>query len=223
MKYLKVWTDFEDVLQTLEYDEIGRLFLAMLHYAGTGEEPPDFDGNERFLWPVARRSIDMMEEKSETLRQNGSKGGYAKSKNRQNVANDSKAWQNVANDSLKEKKRNEKKGNEKTSLLDDDDAHEIQIEHDRVLNAAEDAGFKMSNDVIASLIELYAINGLGKMLEAFRSCVDHGAPNLAYLKAVLNGEPRKEKPKVTAQAYGQRDYSGEQDDAMRRMLEMGVG
>lgn len=110
MKYLKVWTDFEKVLAPLEFDEIGRLFLAMLHYAETGEEPEDFTGNESFLWAVAKRDIDTMKEKSETLRQNGLKGG--RPKRNQEEPNETNENQTEPNESLKEKKRKEKKGNE---------------------------------------------------------------------------------------------------------------
>lgn len=219
MKYLKVWTDFADVLETLAEDEVGRLFLAMLRYAATGEEPPGFSGNERFIWPVAKRDIDVMEKKTDILRENGAKGGIAKSKNRQTIANDSKSKQTLANDSLQEKTRQEKTGHDKEmTFMDEDEAQQIAIDHEKVLNAAEDAGFKMSNDVRARLIALYAENGLMKMLEGFRSCVDHGAPNLAYLKAVLKGEPKKPKADVNAQKYTQRDYSGEQQEAILRMI-----
>ncbi len=58
MKYLKVFTDFQEDMAELEYDEIGRLFLAMLRYADTAELP-EFEGNERFVWPIAKRYIDM--------------------------------------------------------------------------------------------------------------------------------------------------------------------
>ena len=83
MKYLKVWTDFEKVLAPLEFDEIGSLFLAMLHYAADGSEPTNFVGNESFLWAVAKRDIDTMSEKDEKLRQNGMKGGRPKTKQNQ--------------------------------------------------------------------------------------------------------------------------------------------
>ena len=104
-------------------------------------------------------------------------------------------------------------------LIDADDAAEIQKDHDRVLDAAEDAGFKMTNNVRASLIALYADNGLEKVLAGLRSCSEHGATTLAYLRACMKDEPKKViKPAVPAQAYTQRDYSGEQEEAMRRML-----
>ena len=105
-------------------------------------------------------------------------------------------------------------------MISDAAAREIQHVHDQVLTAAEDAGFKMSNDVRAALIALYAEHGMEKMLAGLKSCVMHGATNLAYLKAVLKGEPKKPaiaKP-VPAQQYTQRDYSGAQEDALRRMI-----
>ena len=98
------------------------------------------------------------------------------------------------------------------ALIADADAHRIQSEQNRVLDAATDAGFKLTNNVIASLTALYADFGLEKMLEGIKSCSEHGVVNMAYLRAVLKGEPKKEKPKVIAQAYGQRDYSGIQDE-----------
>ena len=57
MKYLKVFTDFASSLEPLGDAECGRLFKAMLEYARTGQEP-DFRGNERFIWPTAKQSID---------------------------------------------------------------------------------------------------------------------------------------------------------------------
>ena len=83
------------------------------------------------------------------------------------------------------------KGNNLLPLMGDDEAQQIQIDHDRVLNAAEDAGFKMSNDVRANLINLYAEHGLQKTLDGLKACSEHGALNLAYLRAVLKGESKK--------------------------------
>lgn len=104
------------------------------------------------------------------------------------------------------------------SELPDDVAHQIQKDHDRILNAAEDAGFHMSNDVRASLIALYAEHGLQNVLDGMKSCVKHGAVNLAYLEGCLKGNGRKKKPSVSAQDYEQRDYSIE--DSMKHMIQM---
>ena len=105
-------------------------------------------------------------------------------------------------------------------MIDESKAMEIQEEHDRILNAAEDAGFRGSDAERATLLRLYADHGMEKMLAAIDSCVRHSAPNLAYLEACLKGEPKK-KPTtraVIAQAYAQRDYDEEQEKAMARMI-----
>ena len=57
MKYLKVFTDFLDVVEPLDDEECGRLFKAMLGYSLDGREP-QLTGNERFLWVVARQHMD---------------------------------------------------------------------------------------------------------------------------------------------------------------------
>ena len=98
-------------------------------------------------------------------------------------------------------------------LIADEDARQIQSDHDRVLNAAEDAGFKISNSVRAALIRLYAENGLQKVLDGIASCVKHGAPTLAYLEACMKDKPKAPKsPKVPAQDFPQRDYNAVNDE-----------
>lgn len=94
-------------------------------------------------------------------------------------------------------------------LISDNDAREIQDEQNLVLDAAEDAGFIRSNSVRAKLVKLYAEHGLQKMLDGIASCVQHSAPNLAYLEAVLKGQPKKSPPGkvLNAQNFPQRDYS----------------
>jgi len=219
VKYLKVWTSFRDLLHTLEYDEIGRLFLMMLEYTETGAEPDEFIGNEAFLFPVAKQMIDLASEKNEKLRQNGLKGGRPKTKQNQSEANETKVNQTKAEKERKGKECNGKEGNESSPFIADAEAREIQNDQNRVLDAAEDAGFKMSNNVRASLTALYADYGLVKVLDGIKSCSEHGAANLAYLRAVLNGKPKQAKPTVTAQDYAQRDYSSIQDGIMDRQSE----
>ena len=101
-------------------------------------------------------------------------------------------------------------------MIDDDNAAGIQVEQNRILDAAEDAGFQRTNSVRARLIDLYSVHGSEKMLNAIQSCVTHGATNLAYLEAVLKGEPKK----VQGQDYHQRDYSNAQEEAFERMLKL---
>lgn len=104
-------------------------------------------------------------------------------------------------------------------MISSEDAGKIQGDHNRVMDAAEDAGFKVSNSVRAQLIKLYAEYGLEKMLKAFESCVKHGAPTLAYLEACLKGKPKKEKAAVSAQDYEQRDYADIEQAIMRQQMQ----
>lgn len=214
MKYLKVWTSFRDVLNPLKLDEIGSLFLMMLNYAETGEIPAEYIGNEAFLFPVAKQMIDLASEKNAKLRENGLKGGRPKTKQNQTEANETNENQTEAEKKRKEKERNEKECNGYSSFISDNEASRIQREQNRVLDAAEDAGFKMTNDVMASLTALFADYGLSKMLDGLKSCSEHGAVNLAYLRAVLKGKPKQAKILTPAQDFEQRDYSKVDDEMM---------
>lgn len=223
MKYLKVWTSFKDLLVNLEYDEIGRLFLMMLDYSETGNEPEEFEGNELFLFPVAKQMIDLANDRNETLRQNGLKGGRPKTKENQDEPNKTKNNQSITNENqtkaVKERKEKECKVKDIDNppiipLMADDDAKAIQSEQDRVLTAAADAGFPGNNTVRAQLISLYAEHGLEKMLDGIRECATHSASSIAYLSAVLKGTKKRSPPKVNAQAFPQRDYTDVQDKMM---------
>lgn len=56
MKYVKIDTDVRYLFAELSDTEIGRLFDAILYYTDTGIEPK-LRGNERFVWPSAKRLI----------------------------------------------------------------------------------------------------------------------------------------------------------------------
>ena len=92
MEYLKVFTDFAKVMEPLGDAERGRLFTAMLEYAERGTEP-DFRGNERFIWPMAKlqvdRTVSEYEKKVELNRENGKKGGRPRKETEENPKNPS--------------------------------------------------------------------------------------------------------------------------------------
>lgn len=102
--------------------------------------------------------------------------------------------------------------------ISDAEAKEIQGEHNRILDAAEDAGFKMGNSVRAALIRLYSEHGLQKVLDGIASCVKHGAPNLAYLEACMKDKPKPGKV-LNAQNFQQRDYSSVDDELKQKLAE----
>ena len=77
MRYLKVFTDFAEVIEPLSDAERGRLFMSMLQYASTGEAGT-LSGAERFVWPIAKQNIDRTRVEAERNAACGSKGGRPK-------------------------------------------------------------------------------------------------------------------------------------------------
>lgn len=199
MKYLKVWTSFRDVISPLSEAEKGRLFGMMLEYAETGNEPDDFGGNERFIWPAAKQSIDLTAERNEKLRNNGLKGGRPKTKDNQEEPNETKENQSEPNETCKEKKRKEKEGNEKKRFI----PPTVQ----EVADYCKERGNTVNAD---RFVDFYESKGwkIGK------------EPMKDWKAAVRTWEQR-EKPVsiLPAQGYHQRDYSNEQEAAFLRMME----
>ena len=74
MKYLKIFTDFREAMATLNLEEKGRLFDALLLYAETGETS-ELTGNEQHLWVAARQHLDREAAYCEQMREIGRRGG----------------------------------------------------------------------------------------------------------------------------------------------------
>ncbi len=74
MRYVQVYFDFIHSLTPLSDAERGRLFTAMLEYAGQGTEP-DLRGNERFVWPQLKSQIDRDNERYDEISQVRSEAG----------------------------------------------------------------------------------------------------------------------------------------------------
>lgn len=106
MKYLKVFTDFEEAIEPINDAEAGRLFRAMLKYARTGETP-QFSGNERYVWPTAKLHIDREAAFCEKQRRNASKPNEAKPS--QTKPNEAKPSQISQKDKDKEKDNDKEK------------------------------------------------------------------------------------------------------------------
>ena len=143
----------------------------------------------------------------------------------QTTSDDSKCPRNrirIRNTLSDNRNRDTREDDDAESFVSSAEAAEIQGDHNRVLDAAEDAGFKLSNDVRAALIALYAEYGLDRVLAGMKSCTEHGAVNLAYLRAVLRGEKKKTGKVVPAQNYNQRCYDNVQtslEEEQRRRIE----
>ena len=188
-------------ITALTDEEAGRLAKAIWAFTMTGEIQT-IEGAGKGIFAMILLTLGQDAERDDEISE---KRSFA-SKCKQKLSNDSKCNQMIANADNKNKNKNkniDKEQESESEFLSDDDAHQLQDEQNRVLDAAEDAGFKMSNTVRASLIALYADFGLEKVLEGIKSCSEHGAVNLAYLRACMKDEPKK----VVAQDFPQRDYS----------------
>ena len=97
--HMKVYFDFEERTEMLTEAERGRLMLAMLHYAKTGEET-ELRGNERFLWPVFKADIDRDVRAYDAHVQAGQQGGRPGSQGEPNMGEENQT------------KPNETKGNQ---------------------------------------------------------------------------------------------------------------
>lgn len=235
MQYLKIWTSFRDIIAPLNDEEVGRLFRMMLNYADSGYIPDSIQGNERFVFPIAKQMIDFAETKAETLRANGSKGGRPKSKAEQDEAEETKENQTKPDES----KENQTKANERHKDKDNDKEYVKDNDKDK------SNGGKPERLSIPPTVEEVAAyckeRGNGIDPEYFVAYygkqnwkLSNGQKMTNWKMAVITWEKRdKESPPhpkpagkiVSAQQYTQRAYSGQQEtpeEMMARLAAMGA-
>lgn len=208
--------------------EAGKLVKALWTLTMTGEIVP-IDGPGSGIYALMKMTLeqDSIREAEISEKRSMATAGIRRQKvsndtpDYQMISNDIKSNQMISNDDIKNKNKNKSKNQNKESeseFILTAEAADIQREHDQVLEAAQNAGFKSSPAERAGLLNLYAEHGLEKMLSGINECVTHSAPNLAYLGAVLKGTPKK-KDARDVHGYEQRDYSGEQEKAIERMMD----
>ena len=211
-EYVPIFFEWLDVTQDLTQEQKGNLIDAAVLYASGGNYQAVLTGVEIIAFRFIKGQIDRNAAISDARSKAGS------NKNEQNGTNENKTEQKetkLLKEKEKEKEKDKEKQNDNYGFMSEDDAKEIQLEQDRVLNAAEDAGFQRNNSVRAGLIRLYSEHGLNKLLDGISECVRHGVSNLAYLEAVLKGNPKKAQSQYnpnSAHNFTERDYSGVQKE-----------
>ena len=195
MNYIKVYTDFLPILEPLKDEEIGRLFVAMLRYAETGEEPTTLVGQEAILWAVCKRDIDVTAKKAKNMSDNGAKGGRG-NKN-QDKANESNEKQTKANESRKSlhtiplhniplhtiPNHNNNNTEDDPLTLTDEEVHESITRDQAIEDAARDVGLMTSTQAMMEARDLADQYGLDELLKAIRASMD--VPKWAYVKGIL--------------------------------------
>ncbi len=113
--YVCLYLSYLQSLSPFTDEECGRIIRAMLNYAETGEAP-QFEGNERFIWPSLQAQIDRDMEayraKCSKNRANGSKGGRPP-KNPTVIPETERFLEKPKKPKEKEKKKEKEKENEK--------------------------------------------------------------------------------------------------------------
>ena len=227
--HLKVYFSFDEDTACLTDAERGRLLLAMVRYAKDGTEP-SLTGNERFLWPVVRGQIDRDIDAYDSHIESGKRGGRPKNNlvisENQTKPNETKQNQTKPN----ETKQNQTKPNE-TKIEEKDKEEDKDKDNDKGVSARfapptleEVTEFCRVRGNKVDPVKFYAFYeskgwmvGKNKM-KSWRAAVvtwerDDGGG------AASGPGPRRT---VAAQQYSQRDYSGEDEEAMDRMIrEMG--
>ena len=244
LSYIKIFLDFEERTEALSDNERGRLLLAMLRYAA-GKETA-LSGNERIIWPVFKMEIDQYMAAYNTKVENGCKGGRpCKDETEQNRTKPEETENNLKKpdeteinrnsqeqDKDKEEDKEKEKENKKEKEKRDREESERLFNDFWTLYPRKDAkkdAVKAWNRIrpgpeMADVI----MSALRKQIYCDLWTRD-GGHFIPYASTWLNGERWKDEGTSISSGksggnlaadYNQRDYSGEQEEATRRMLAM---
>lgn len=195
MEYLKIWVSFAEIIEPLNDSERGRLFTAMLLYADCGQLP-DFKGNERYIWPMAKQAIDRARAESDKQTANGSKGGRP----RKNPEKPTETQQNPEKPTETLKDKDKEKENIKVIVKDartreempfgitEEEIHASLARESQIEDAAKSAGLNTSETAMVTARRYADEYGLEKLLDAIKKTpLQAQKPSWAYVEGILKG------------------------------------
>lgn len=202
MKYLKVFTDFASSLAPLSDAECGRLFKAMLEYAMSGQEP-DLRGNERFVWPSAKASIDRDQQTYDRKAEGARK---AARKRTSTISYDIVQEKSISYDIVQDKDKDKDKEEEcararETSpapFMTPEECDRAAEQYDRVKTTLVRVGIQPTLQAMDTAMGLLADYGEDRLLAALRTASDHdkkGGVNWPFVRRILEDRPRSEPAK----------------------------
>ena len=200
MKYLKVFTDFASSLAPLSDAECGRLFKAMLEYAMSGQEP-DLRGNERFVWPSAKASIDR-DQKTYDRKAEGAR--KAARKRTSTISYDIVQEKSISYDIVQDKDKDKDKEEEECAcaregltstapFMTPEECDAAAQQYDRVKNALVRVGIQPTLQAMDTAMGLLADYGEERLLDALRTASDHdrkGGVNWPFVRRILEDRPK---------------------------------
>lgn len=197
MKYLKVFTDFASSLAPLSDAECGRLFKAMLEYAMSGQEP-DLRGNERFVWPSAKASIDRDQQTYDRKAEGARK---AARKRTSTISYDIVQEKSISYDIVQDKDKDKDKEEEcararETSpapFMTPEECDRAAEQYDRVKTTLVRVGIQPTLQAMDTAMGLLADYGEDRLLAALRTASDHdkkGGVNWPFVRRILEDKPK---------------------------------
>nr|DAD80679.1 MAG TPA: hypothetical protein [Siphoviridae sp. ctS1E53] len=202
MKYLKVFTDFASSLAPLSDAECGRLFKAMLEYAMSGQEP-DLRGNERFVWPSAKASIDRDQQTYDRKAEGARK---AARKRTSTISYDIVQEKSISYDIVQDKDKDKDKDKEEEErararegmtapapFMTPEECDAAAQQYDRVKNTLVRVGIQPTLQAMDTAMGLLADYGEERLLAALRTASDHdrkGGVNWPFVRRILEDKPR---------------------------------
>ncbi|MBQ1779467.1 MAG: hypothetical protein IIZ93_15040 [Acidaminococcaceae bacterium] len=193
MEYLKIWVSFAEIIEPLNDSERGRLFTAMLLYADCGQLP-DFKGNERYIWPMAKQAIDRTRAESDKQTANGSMGGRPRKK----PEKPTESQQNPEKPTESLKDKDKEKENNKVIVKDareelpfgltEEEIHSSLTRDSQIEDAARSAGLNTSETAMLKARDYAQQYGLDTLLDAIRKTpLQAQKPSWAYVEGILKG------------------------------------
>lgn len=200
MKYLKVFTDFASSLAPLSDAECGRLFKAMLEYAMSGQEP-DLRGNERFVWPSAKASIDRDQQTYDRKAEGARK---AARKRTSTISYDIVQEKSISYDIVQDKDKDKDKEEEECACARDgltapspfmtpEECDRAAEQYDRVKTTLVRVGIQPTLQAMDTAMGLLADYGEERLLAALRTASDHdrkGGVNWPFVRRILEDKPK---------------------------------
>ncbi len=202
MKYLKVFTDFASSLAPLSDAECGRLFKAMLEYAMSGQEP-DLRGNERFVWPSAKASIDRDQQTYDRKAEGARK---AARKRTSTISYDIVQEKSISYDIVQDKDKDKDKDKEEeecacardgltapSPFMTPEECDRAAEQYDRVKTTLVRVGIQPTLQAMDTAMGLLADYGEERLLAALRTASDHdrkGGVNWPFVRRILEDKPK---------------------------------
>lgn len=196
MKYLKVFTDFASSLAPLSDAECGRLFKAMLEYAMSGQEP-DLRGNERFVWPSAKASIDRDQQTYDRKAEGARKAARKRTSTiSYDIVQEKSISYDIVQDKDKDKEEEERACAREASpapFMTPEECDRAAEQYDRVKTTLVRVGIQPTLQAMDTAMGLLADYGEDRLLAALRTASDHdrkGGVNWPFVRRILEDKPK---------------------------------